>query len=273
MLDELTFYKKYFACLVKDATDCKIDFLHTIIKDRKIYKFIAFDSNENLNKIKMNGIRNEVLWFSHYIYLNDKTEFEIKYNARRISKYTNVPRNDIHRLIGTIKEIYDVCSFTYSYEQHMWKDYANHDSGICICFDVEDMDMLFPVEYVEKEKIDFSSLLIQSYSIPKNEKMIRMDPMSILPFVIKNPINGELLSYKEKEVRILHSPYDDGGFNEGKIYPNVKSEKQYKGSNVSYTNCGLDVNKIIIGNNCPSEIETQIIEICKTKNYLYEKSC
>jgi len=275
MLNELTFYKKYFDCSVKDATTYKIDFLNTIIKNGKIYKFIAFDSNKNLNKIKMNGIQNEVLWFSHYIYLNDKSEFEIKYNAKQISKYTNVSCSQIHYLIGIIKEMYDVCSFTYDYEQHMWRDYANDGEGICICYDVKDMDMLYPVEYVEKDKINFTSLIIQSiiqsHSIALSERMKNIDPMSILPFVIKNPMNGELLSYKEKEVRILYSAYDDGSLNQGVIYPNVKAEKQYRGSNMSYKDCGLKVNKIIIGNKCSNEIERKLVEVCTEKDYLYEK--
>ena len=98
------------------------------------------------------------------------------------------------------------------------------------------------------------------------EKMNRNDPMSILPYVIKNPMNGELASYKENEVRILFPSFDDGNFNNGIVYPQVKVKNGYKGQGVGYDKCDLKINKIIIGKACNIDMKKSIIHYCDDKN-------
>ncbi len=262
----INFYKGYFQQSLKEATAYKIDFLDNLLEKRKVYKFIAFDDNEDLNELKFECIKHEKLWFSHYIYLNDKTEFEIKYDQNKISKVTGVNPFSIYTLVEDIKELYDVCSFSYECKTNMWEDYANHGNGICIVFDVVNLDMLFPVAYIEKKRIDFNQLLIKSYLMTLKEKMNRNDPMSILPYVIKNPMNGELASYKENEVRILFPSFDDGDFNNGIVYPQVKVKNGYKGQSVGYDKCDLKINKIIIGKACNIDMKKSIIHYCDDKN-------
>lgn len=271
MINDLVFYGKYFEHTLLKATSYKIDYLKSIIQGGKIYKFIAFDENTKLNEIKIECLCQDVLWFSHYIYLNDKTEFEINFDVHSVSRRTGRSIKQINYFIGIIKEMYDICSFTYCFEPYMWNEYANNGKGICIVFDVVNYDMLFPVDYVEKSKIDFTKLLADSFLISPEERMNRNDPMALLPFVVKNPMNGVLKSYKEKEIRILYSAYDDGSFNNGIISPQVKYNKKYRGSNVSYEKCGIKVDKIIIGNHCSGEIESKIIVECNKKEYSFEK--
>lgn len=264
----LKFYKGYFQQSLREATVYKSDFLDNLLEKRKVYKFIAFDDNEDLNELKLECIKNDKLWFSHYIYLNDKTEFEIEYDKTEVSRVTGVNPISIYTLVEDIKELYDVCSFSYECKTNMWENYANHGNGICIVFDVINLDILFPVEYIEKSRIDFTQLLINSYLTPIEEKMNRVDPMSILPFVIKNPMNGKLASYKEKEIRILFPSFDDGDFNNGIVYPQVKSKNGYKGKSVSYDKCDLKIDKIIIGKACNADIRKGIIHYCNSKNIL-----
>jgi len=45
--------------------------------------------------------------------LNDKTEFEIKYDSKKVSRETGIREEDIKLMVETMKEIYDVCSFSY----------------------------------------------------------------------------------------------------------------------------------------------------------------
>ena len=270
MTEMLTFYNEYFQQSLKKATTYKINYLDKLLENRRIYKFIAFDDNEDLNKLKLECIKNDMLWFSHYVYLNDKTEFSIDYDQAKVSSVVGVNRISIHNLVEDIKELYDVCSFSYECKMNMWKDYANHSNGICIVFDVMNLDILFPVAYIEKSNIDFTQLLINSYFISASDRMNRVDPMSILPFIIKNPMNGKLESYKEKEVRILFPSFDDGTFNAGIIYPQVKSEKGYKGKHVLYNRCDLKINKIIIGKKCSSNMKNSIIQYCAYKNITIE---
>lgn len=128
------FYKEYYKHSREKATDYKITYLKSIISGDKVYKFIAFDNNEELNLIKLNCLKLDKLWFSHYIYLNDKTEFEIVYDSLKVSKATGVRTERIDMYVEMLKEIYDVCSFSYKQETYMWDAYANNKNGICIVF-------------------------------------------------------------------------------------------------------------------------------------------
>lgn len=266
----LGFYKEYYRYSRDKASEFKITYLKSIIENNKIYKFIAFDNDETSNLRKLNCLREDMLWFSHYIYLNDKTEFEIKYDSKKVSEETGVRKENIDLLVDIMKEIYDVCSFSYTQEMYMWETYANRERGICIVFNVENYDMLYPVEYCDKNKIDYTSILIKDHLKTPQERWKNGSPMAELPFVTKNPMNGTLKSYEEKEVRILMEPYGDGKCNSGYIRPYIKEEIGYKGSNISYAQCGLSVSSIIIGENCRQDISNEITADCKRKGYVIE---
>ena len=117
----LGFYQEYDKRKHKDLSKYKMDFLKSIIVNDKLYKFIAFDNNEYLNRIKFQSLEKGQLWFSYYKFLNDKTEFDMKYNVKKVSYRTGIPSDNIMFFIATMKEIYDVCSLTYSCENYMWR--------------------------------------------------------------------------------------------------------------------------------------------------------
>lgn len=133
-------------------------------------------------------------------------------------------------------------------------------------------DLFYPVEYVNKKEIDYTSILIQDFSRTSKEVWEHGTPMAELPFVTKNPMNGNMKSYKEKEVRILMEPYGDESFNNGFIRPYIKEDTGYKGRNISYIDCGLSVSKIIIGEKCSEKIANEIILDCNKKGYLVIKN-
>jgi len=255
----LNFYDEYFKKTNDEATEYKLKYLKSVVKNNTIYKFIQFDENYSLNNVKLNALKNEVLWFSYYKYLNDNTEFEINYDIIRVSRETNKSPEFIKYLFDIMVEVYDICSFTYEYHKYMWREYANYGNGICLIFYVNNLDVLFQIDYIEKNKIDFSSLIIKSLnnsfgSIDYN------DPMALLPFVVKNPYNGILDSTKEKEVRILYSPFDKEECNQGKVAPNIKTNVGHKGINVNYSDVGLSLKGIILGNKCESNMEKEIVK-------------
>ncbi len=68
MLEELEFYKDYFGTISDKATAIKIERIKSVVRDNKIYKFLQFDDNDSLNNIKLESLRSNCLWFSHYIY-------------------------------------------------------------------------------------------------------------------------------------------------------------------------------------------------------------
>mgnify|MGYP000319105159 FL=1 len=87
----LGFYQEYDKRKHKDLGKYKMDFLKSIIVNDKLYKFIAFDNNEYLNRIKFQSLEKGQLWFSYYKFLNDKTEFDMKYNVKKVSYRTGIP--------------------------------------------------------------------------------------------------------------------------------------------------------------------------------------
>ncbi len=88
----MSFYEKYVHLCgnLKDkpdrATSYKIDYLKSIIRDGKVYKFVAFNGDSLLTETKLKTLKAGKIWFSFYKTLNDDTEFEIKYNADKVMK-------------------------------------------------------------------------------------------------------------------------------------------------------------------------------------------
>lgn len=265
------FYDEYFNCSMEECTKYKVKYLKSVIQGDLIYKFIGFDKNTALNLTKLNTLNNHCLWFSYYKFLNDTTEFKIKYNAFKISRKTNRTTAEIEYLYACMRQIYDVCSFSYEYTNHMWSEYANN--GFCMVFSVADYDYLWPVEYTPKNRIDFTSLIIKSFHIFDNKdanygKLVN-DAMAIYPFVVKNPLNETMDSRKEKEVRMIYSPYDKKEFNDGILAPNIKDDKGYKGINVLWDTQKIVLKQIIVNADCM--YGSEIKRICDKHNICYMK--
>lgn len=187
----MNFYDKYVELCgnLKDKPDrvtpYKIDYLHKIIKDSKVYKFISFDGDESLTRTKINTLKSKKIWFSFYKTLNDETEFQINYDVNKIAMETGRSVSNVHLLINYFTQMYDVYSLTYECQDYMWKDYASNGNGICIEFSVGGYDYLYPVEYLDKESIDFNKMIISGIN---NGDFA----FAIIPWVIKNPYNVTL---------------------------------------------------------------------------------
>ena len=194
----------------------------------------------------------------------------MKYNVKEVSYRTGIPSDNIMFFIATMKEIYDVCSLTYSCENYMWKAYSNNSRGICLVFNVIDYDMLYPVEYVDKNKVDYTEMLIEAYNSSPKELFDNGMLMAELPYVIKNPDNESMKSYLEKEVRILSDPFGEGILNSGNVYPKVKEDFDYKGRDISYDKCGLALDKIIIGKNCDNTLIDSIMNVGDENNIIFQ---
>ena len=251
------FYDEYLNRLgnLKDkpdmATPYKIEYLKSIIKDNKVYKFISFQENET---IKLQTLIENKIWFSFYKTLNDETEFCIDYSIKKVISKTGYKKENIELLINYLTEMYDVFSLTYSYENYMWEKYASEGKGICVEYNIQNYDYLFPVEYCNKRKIDFTKMVINSLKNGGNE-------LAIIPWVIKNSYNetANIDSTKEKEVRILYCPYVLSEFNNGRLEYNIKERMNYKGISRLYKDFDMDINKIIIGNKCDENEKNKII--------------
>ena len=58
----LGFYQEYDKRKHKDLSKYKMDFLKSIIVNDKLYKFIAFDNNEYLNRKKLQRLEKGQVW-------------------------------------------------------------------------------------------------------------------------------------------------------------------------------------------------------------------
>lgn len=264
------FYEKYVTLMgnLKDkpdrATPYKIDYLRKIIKDGKVYKFISFDGEPSLVRTKIDTLKQGKIWFSFYKTLNDETEFLINYDVNKIAMETGRSVSNVHLLINYFTQMYDVYSLTYECQDYMWKDYASNGNGICIEFSVGDYDYLYPVEYLDKENIDFNKMIISGIN---NGDFA----FAIIPWVIKNPYNVTLNmdSTKEKEVRMLYCPYDLGEVNGGTIEMNIKERLGYKGIAKPYVDFDLSISKIIFGDKCNSKLIEELKSYLNTKGIGY----
>lgn len=266
------FYEVYVALMgnLRDkpdrATPYKIEYLKTIIGDGKVYKFISFEGNRELTENKITTLKQGKIWFSFYKTLNDNTEFQICYDAKKIASRTGRSVKNIDLLINCFTEMYDVYSLTYAYQDYMWKDYASNGNGICIEYEVGNYDYLYPVQYQKKSEMDFNEMIISGIN---NGDFT----FAIMPWVIKNPYNetANMDSTKEKEVRILYCPYDLGEINAGRLEKNIKEKLGYKGIAKPYADFGLRISKVIFGNKCDNIIRSELETYFRSRkiNYIY----
>lgn len=268
MMSSLGFYDEYIKLMgnLKDqpdlATPYKIEYLQKMIKTGKVYKFISFEENA---EIKISTLKAGKIWFSFYKTLNDETEFKISYKSKEVIGKTGYNKEYIDLIVNYLTEMYDVYSLTYMYQEYMWDDYAANGNGVCIEFEVGDYDYLYPVEYCDKSKIDFTRMIISAL------KQSGME-LSIIPWVVKNPYNqtANMDSTKEKEVRMLYCPYDLAEFNGGTINYNIKERRGYKGIAKPYKDFNLKISRVIIGNKCEKKhiLELQQYFDANSINYI-----
>lgn len=233
------------------AVPYKIEYLKTLIKNNKVYKFISFQENAN---IKLQTLKDNKIWFSFYKTLNDETEFNIDYKIKKVISRTGYSKERITLLINYLTEMYDVFSLTYAYEDYMWDEYASGGNGICIEYNVGNYDYLYPIEYCDKSTIDFTKMVINSLKNGGAE-------LSIIPWVIKNSYNktAKLDSTKEKEIRMLYCPYDLAEFNNGRLEYNIKEQMGYKGVAKPYSNFDLTIIQVFVGNKCSKNVLNEVL--------------
>jgi|GEM_PF-380900 len=265
------FYKQYFELENDEAEIYKEEYIRKSIKNNMLYKFVGFDKNIELNKSKLNLFENDLIWSSHIKYFEDKSELKTPFNIRKVAKATHITKANIQFKFNALRELYDVSCFTKDITDFMWENYANSYNGFCLCFDILDYDKLYPVVYLNKNKVDLTESIIESVndiqSKSANLSSKEAKKVSILPIVLKD----EKYKY-EKEIRFFFCPFDDenGEFG-GLVFPNIKNEFNYKGTPVSYDYIGIKLKKIIIGYKCNEIYKTKLIDISKSKGIEIEK--
>lgn len=230
------------------------------IEDNTLYKYISFGLDEILNEKKLQALQNGQLWFAAHYTLrnNDPSEFEVKANLARVAKATNNTIPYTAYMLNQIRELNDLCCMSTRLEEYMWINYANNHSGCCCVFEIENVDMLWPVIYCDKSKTDFTYDVIQALKKPNFENL------SVYKIAYISPVLKDEKKYgNEQEIRLLcGDAYDseDGPLG-GKIMAGKKEALGYTGTYYSYQTCGLSLKKIIIGKNTTRTIIDRLNEL------------
>ena len=101
-----------------------------------------------------------------------------------------------------------------------------------------------------------------------------IDPaLSIIPWVIKNPYNitANIDSTKEKEIRMLYCPYNNGEINLGLIQKNIKEQLGYKGIEKPFSDFKLTISRVIIGEKCNKDIADDLKKYFMKNNIPYKE--
>lgn len=234
----------------------KDEYIRNKLTNNSIYKFIPFSEDEDFNDRKMKLVAERKLWVSCHWCFSDKNEVVASCNPKIIARKACVSEKSVRLFVNTAKEMFDVSCFTYGISDFMWENYANKRNGVCLRFEVISSDKLYPVIYLDKDRIDFTDDLIQAYrdiKEPKKEK--RLPRHAILPWVLKDSPY-----FQENEIRFLYGDaYDDENDDlGGRIAAGKKSLMGYKGTTCDYNYCGIDLKEIIVGENC-SESHKKIL--------------
>lgn len=257
--ENIAFYDEYFSFPAFDDMNRARIFKDAYIREKVftdyIYKFISFTEDEELNKTKIQLIRDKKLWVSNYKNFVDKNEVSVRYNMLKVSRKAQVPSGSIRFLIDTGKQMNDVSCFTYDITPFMWKYYANNSNGLCLIFKLIDTDKFFPVIYLDKSEIDFTDDLLHAFQTQDFKYISRL---SILPWVLKDKNFRQ-----EDELRFLCGDiYDsEDGVMGGRIAPDKKELLGYKGTTYAYEYAGIKLSDILIGSNCKDDCKKEIITL------------
>lgn len=263
---KIPFYDEYFSITSFTPENLDESFKDTYIRnqviDGNIYKFVAFTDDNVLNNVKLTMLKDHKFWASYHIYFEDKNEVSRKYNINVVSRETNVPVSIIQNFFKTVDEMNNISCFTYAITDDMWAEYANQSNGFCMEFQLLSTNFFFPVVYVNKEKVDMTNDIIQSFKSVSNPLSSNANKkMSILPWVLKD----EKYHY-ENELRFLcGDEYDDeNGIMGGRIAAGKKKLMGIKGVSYTFEYAGIILKRIHIGANCTKTYELK--HICDSQN-------
>ena len=161
-------YVKAIKLINKDPKNYIIP--HTIYKITRlhipetIYKYYSFTNDEELNRIKLDTIKNQKVYLAESSLMNDPFEGKaFFYDNTKLSKYKRLQHCD-GMLVDDFSKFIKLTSFTAKSVNcmPMWAHYANNHAGFCIAYDTSKnirlKANLFPVQYTE-ERIDITGIM------------------------------------------------------------------------------------------------------------------
>lgn len=260
-MNVIEFYEEYCNSLAN--LDLKKKYLESLLIDNKVFKFIPFTDDQNLNERKVFCIKNKKIWLSCIYTFKDRSELLMKVNYEKASKILGKTRSELKFFVDTIRELNDISCFTVSIREEMWEKYANNHNGICLEFNIRNNELLFPIIYLDKDAFDYTDLLIDFYKTPKMVKGTLLSPAQ-LKFEIYSSVLKDKTDYGfEEEIRLVSGDcYDNPNDElESIIMPGRKKQADYKGRYISYTKIGLELTHIYFGKKLDINIKNELNQL------------
>lgn len=238
----------------------KDNYIKSRIKDEYIYKFVKFTDNSVLNDNKISLVKCEKLWVSSYNSFSDKDKLELKCNQKKIAKKSRLSIDYVAQVVLDVKQMNDVASFTFEYNDLMWEKFTDSGNGFCLKFKLLNSCKFFPVEYVNDTEYDFTLDFISVLKNKDNIDEVKENLARILPYpcVLKDESFSE-----ENELRFLCEDIKDdecGAIGE-RIFEEKKEKYNYSGTSYDYDDVGIQLCDIILGDNCDINYRTKLEKI------------
>ncbi|MEG2270449.1 MAG: hypothetical protein RSC27_03920 [Bacilli bacterium] len=268
-IDETTkFYKKLF----KEDESCEqFELRSNFIYDKTygtLYKFIAFKNGDKIvNKNKLKCLINNKIWVSCICNFIDNNEFFMSIDYKEASSKTNASIKELKEYVSLIREFEDVVCFTNNITEEKWDKYANNHNGICLEFQIENYEAYFPVLYVDKDKFDYTKLLIEEYIILKENPFcwIKSNYLKFSEYapIIKDKAENEF----DEEIRFRSSQNTFLGSRRLVTF-NMKKKTNIHGFPITYDECGIVLKKIFLGKNLNIDIKRVLLNYSNIKKYI-----
>lgn len=213
----------------------------------KLIKFIWLN-NDDTDEQKMNSLRNNQIWISSTMVLNDPFEFKGMFLNRDAFRKCHYPEEVIDKYESLLDlSKYGVCSLSANEISYlpMWAYYTNGYKGFCIEYKLMHKKGVYQVLY-EPKRIPIASLIFQF-----KEKMDALQR--------RECSKGECETLGLKMMRNLY--IKSNTWKHEKEYRIVQFIDRKKGENFDISSLGLKVERIIAGINCSEENRNKLNEI------------
>lgn len=145
---------------------------------RILYKYVPllderFVDYEKENDKKLDTLKKNEIWVSHYQKLNDPFEYKMLYlDKERISE-AGWDVKEIESFLEFFKNRTLLSCFSTKINNiPMWSHYANNHKGFCIKYKVKNPDEIFEIRYEpkrEKSAVIFTNIFYEALLSYKNE--------------------------------------------------------------------------------------------------------
>ena len=249
-----TFNNKLVISL-EEAMDYKNKFIPRIL-----YKYVPLLDNRYVeyneeNNNRLNSLRDNKLWVSHYEKFNDPFELKMLAIDRERLKETGWTSEEIEKFLEYFRDATLISCFSSEVDNNMpmWAHYANNHKGYCVKYSVVNPQMIFPVIYEpvrSKSAVIVTNIvkeIIESYSNnlrSPSERFYQDFSYLYISFTCKH----NMWQY-ENEYRLLYINFDLNN-RQGKL--------------INLSEVGIKVEAIYIGYDCDDTYKKELIEIGKS---------